>query len=61
MNTLNPALMAADDRRAEAAQLLALAVVRLRQRRIAENQRKSTVSSLDCGGASSLHAAGIDA
>lgn len=61
MNTLNPALMAADDRRAEAAQLLALAVVRLRQRRLAENRRKSTVSPLDYRDASSLHAAGIDA
>jgi hypothetical protein len=41
VNTLNPALMSADARRAEAARLLADAVLRLRARRLAEKDAKT--------------------
>lgn len=56
MNMLNPALMSGEERRAEAAQYLAVAILRHKARQVTAKQRKSAVSKLDCSGASSLHA-----
>lgn len=55
MSTPHPDLMSADDRRAEAAHLLALAILRRRARQAAEKQRETSTIVLDCPQASPLH------
>ena len=56
MNLLNPSLMKGEDRRREAASLLALGIIRLQQRRTSENNTQKTTHSLDFRVFSSVHA-----
>ncbi len=55
MNAPHPDLMSANDRCAEAAQLLAQAILRRRARQSTEKPPKRDAMPLDCPGASRLH------
>lgn len=60
MNAPHPDLMSANDRCAEAAHLLALAILRYRARQSTEKPLKKDAMPLDCAGASRIHGPGKD-
>jgi hypothetical protein len=59
MNPIHPKLLSAAERRAEIADLLATAILRLRARQDTQKKQETPLKGLDCQGVARLHAAGV--